>query len=159
MTTTPIGWAANDGGTTWASASWSVALNSLTTGSGSVSPSIDNTEATVGSAAWDEGMLEINLGASTALGTTGIVVVSAAPLDSPDGTNYQPSFVSSATLYPLDRQRSQQFPLSISAQYLIIRGIQLYPNLMKIAIINNTGVTWPTSGVTSIFYRMRKQAG
>lgn len=159
MTATPFGWAATNTVDSLTNAGWSTSLYSLTNGSASVSAAIDNTEATVGTAAFTEAALVIDLGASTSLGTSGLVQLSAVPIDCYDGTNYQPSFVASGTLYPLDRQRIQTFPISISARYLIVRDLFLYPVLFKIAIVNNTGVTWPSSGVVASLYRFRPQSG
>jgi hypothetical protein len=160
MAGTPLGWGVTDGGTSWAAASWSTTLLGLSNNSSSVSPSIDNTPATIGASAYDEGFLQIYLGSTgLTLSTTVPYSVAAVPLDSQDGTNYTPSYVSGSTLFPLDRQRVQTFPASSTVNYIHIRGILLYPFNMKIAIINTLGQAFPSSGVTATFYRLRRSAG
>ena len=159
MATTPLGWAANDGGTVWAPTAWTVSLLGLANGASSVSPSIDNTVATIGSAAYDVGVLEINLGASTALGTALPVTLQAAILNAVDGTNYDAAFVSGTTLYPLETWSQASFPASVSGQIIIVKNLPLLPNLFKVALLNTLGVAFPASGVTSTFYRYRGRAG
>lgn len=157
--TTPIGWAASDGGTAWAAAAWSTSLLSLTTGSMTLSPAIDNTEATIGAAAYTEGVLQIDLGTSTTLGASGFPTLAAVPLEALDGSNYTPAFDNGGQLYPLDRQRVATFPASASTRYIHVRGLLLLPFLTKIAIVSNLGITLPSSGVTATFYRLLQQAG
>ncbi len=159
MATTPLGWAANDGGTVWAPTAWTVSLLGLASGAGSVSPAIDNTVATIGSAAYDLGALLIDLGASTALGTALPVTLQATILDAVDGTNYEATFVSGSTIYPLVGFSQASFPASVSAQIITIKGLPLLPNLFKVALLNTLGVALPASGVTSTFFRYRGQAG
>ena len=159
MTATYMGWAPSDGGTVWAAASWSTTLLSLANNTMALSPIIDNTETTIGSAAYDEGFLQIDLGAATTVGSTLPISVSAVALDSLDGTNFTPAYVSGTTLYPLDYQRAQSFGASVSQRFIHVRGIVLRPALTKIAIINNLGVAFPATAVTTTFYRLRKQIG
>lgn len=156
---TPIGWAASDGGTTWAAASWSTSLLSLTNASLTIGPAIDNTEATIGSAAYTEAVLQIDLGTATTLGSSGFPTLAAVPLDALDGTNYVQAFNNAGQLYPLDHQRQATFPASASTRFIHIRGLLLRPALTKIALINNLGITLPSSGVSATFYRLLQQAG
>jgi hypothetical protein len=157
--TTPIGWAASDGGTAWAAASWSTSLLSLTTGAMTLGPAIDNTPATIGAAAYTEGVLQIDLGSATTLGASGFPTLLAVPLDALDGSDYVQAFNSGGQLYPLDRQRLASFPASASTRFIHVRGLMLLPALTKIAIVNNLGISLPASGVTATFYRLLHQAG
>ncbi len=159
MTATYMGWAPSDGGTVWTAASWSTTLLGLANSAMSISPVIDNTEATIGAAAYTEGFLQIDLGAPVTFGTALPIAVSAVALDSFDGVNFTPAFSAGVTLYPLDYQCTQCFGASIAQQFIHVRGIFLYPSLIKIAIINNLGVAFPATGVTTTFYRVRQQAG
>ncbi len=159
MTGTPIGLAQSDGGTALAAASWSVTLLGLGSGIVSVSPAIDNTVATIGGAAYEIADLLINLGASTALGTTGNPSISAVVLASLDGTNYMSAYAAGTQLYPLADQRMWSAAPSTSAQFIIVPNLQLRSTSLMIAIINNLGVALPASGVTATLFRFREQAG
>ena len=160
MTTgTPIGWDASDGGTAWAPTAWTTSLLSLANGASSVSPVVDNTVATLGEAAYDIGVLEINLGASTTLGSSLPVTLQAAILNSVDNTNFDAAFVSNSTLYPLETWSQASFPASASAQLLLVKILPLLPALFRVALLNTLGVPFPASGVSSTFYRYRGRAG
>jgi hypothetical protein len=155
MTATPYGWGPLNAADSLPAAGWSTTLLSLANGASSVSISIDNTALP----AFTEAALLIDLGAATTVGSSGNPGVQAVPLDAIDGSNYMPTFVSGGTLYPLDRQRGQTFPASTSVRFILIRDLFLSPALCKIAIINNLGVAFPSSGVAAWLYRMRGQSG
>ncbi len=150
MAGTPIGFAAVK-----AADALGTVFNALGQGAAATTIAIDNTEATIGSAAFDTAMLWLTFAALTA--GTGSQYMTAVALPSFDGTDYDPAFVNGLTLYPIENSSTK--PINPGASYSVIK-IPLYipPTLFKIALLNNFGFNLPAT-VTASLYRMRGQAG
>ena len=151
MATTPLGWAAPN-----APDALGTVFNALAIGAAAITAAIDNTEATVGSAAFEEAELWLVMSAGIIAGA-GAPSVLAIALPSYDGTNYEPTFVNGTTLYPIAGSSTE--PMDPGATYSLI-CVRLYipPTLFKVALLNNSGVQFATT-VTASLYRLRHQAG
>jgi hypothetical protein len=130
-----------------------IALNGMTSGSLALSAAFACPADAAGTY-YDTADIRINLGAPTPLGTTAPVFVQALCVAELDGTNTPFLAASSGQIFPPNGSTQASYPASVSAQYLDIYGIPLLPGAtdIAIAILNNLGVTLPTSGVTATLY-------
>ncbi len=151
MAVTPLGWAAVN-----TPDALGTVFNSLASGAAATTAAIDNTETTVGSAAFEQGDLWLVMSAAITTGTGSPFLV-ATVLESLDGTNYEPALVSGTTLYPIERSSTK--PLDPSTAYTVLRiPLLIPPSLFKVALLNNSGVAFAAT-VTASLYRKRGQAG
>lgn len=131
----------------------SIALDGMTSGSLALSAAFACPADAAGTY-YDTADIRINLGALTALGTTAPVFVQALCVAALDGTNTPFLAASNGQIFPPNGSTQASYPASVSAQYLDIYGVPLLPGAtdIAIAILNNLGVTLPTSGVTATLY-------
>ena len=138
--------------------SW-IGLQGLANGSVAATAAFDNTEATIGSAAYDLCHLLVNLGAPTTVAGAGVPNIQAVATFAVDGTNYEAAYASAALLYPTEGMRQKAVGDGATVQFLLIQNIPLLSSLAKINLLNELGVAFPASGVTANLYRDRGRAG
>jgi hypothetical protein len=152
MTATPLGWSGLHTGD-----SLGAILNALASGATAESAAIDNTEATLGQAAYDTADLFFYGSAGITPGS-GSPYIQAAICASDDGTNYDEYGVSNSQLFPVNT--CVTLPLIPSTARTVFRlpGLIIPPTLFKVVIYNLAGVALATT-VTASLYRYQSQAG
>ena len=156
MTTTPIGLAP------YVSVTPTITLNSLANGAVATSSAIA-VPTTPGGNYYTRARVEINLGASTAVGTgsgpynlQGVLYGSAA-----GDALVPPTGVSNGQIYPIDGSRIGGNTIaSTSTQLLVIDDLPVPPVAdVFLSVLNNLGVALPSSGVTATIYFTTDAAG
>ena len=143
MTATPIGLspAAN------ASVTPTITLDSLANGAVATSSSFTNPTTPDGNF-YQFARLEVNLGASTAVGTSGTPNISAVVFGSAAGSSLvPPTDVSNGQLYPITDSRpgGETIP-STSTQLLVVEDLPVPPIASPLlSVLNNLGVPFPTN--------------
>ena len=124
-----------------------ITLNGLGVGAVVTSSAI-TTPTTAGGNYYERARLEINLGASTAVGTSGTPNISAVLFGSAAGTTVEPpTGVSNGQLYPITGSRvgGNTIP-STSTQLLVVDEIPVPPIASPLlSVLNNLGVPFPTN--------------
>ncbi len=106
------------------------------------------TPTTAGGNYYERARLEINLGASTAVGTSGTPNISAVLFGSAAGTTVLPSTgVSNGQIYPITGSRvGGNTIVSTSTQLLVVDDLPVPPLAsMELSVLNNLGVNFPTN--------------
>ena len=157
MTATPIGLSPAAS----ASVTPTITLDSLAAGAVATSSAFTNPTTPDGNF-YQFARLEINLGASTAVGTSGTPNISAVIFGSAAGSSLvPPTGVSNGQLYPITDSRpgGETIP-STSTQLLIVKDLPVDPVVSPLlSVLNNLGVAFPTSGVTATLYFYTPSAG
>ena len=138
-----------------------ITLNGLGVGAVATSSAI-TTPTTAGGNYYERARLEINLGASTAVGTSGTPNISAVIFGSAAGTTtVPPAGVSNGQLYPItDSRVGGNTIVSTSTQLLVVEDLPVPPIASpKLSILNNLGVAFPSTGVTATLYFYTPSAG
>ena len=130
-----------------------ITLNGITNGAAAVSSAFACPSDAAG-AYYDMADIRINLGAATALGTTAPVYLQAACIAQLDGTNFGAAGAVNGQIYSGGQIAVAPYPTSLTEQYLDIYNLLLLPGATNIAIVvlNNLGITLPTTGVTATLY-------
>ncbi len=138
-----------------------ITLTSLANGAVATSLSFTN-PTTPGGNYYDTARLEINLGAPTAVGTSGTPNLQAVLFGSAAGTSPVPQTgVSGGQVYPIDGSvTGANTIISTSTQLLVVDGLKVPPIAdVLLTVLNNLGVTFPASGVTATLYFSTPSAG
>ena len=138
-----------------------ITLDSLANGAVATSSAI-TTPTTAGGNYYERARLEINLGASTAVGTSGTPNISAVLFGSAAGTTVlPPTGVSNGQIYPITGSRvGGNTIVSTSTQLLVVDDLPVPPLAsMELSVLNNLGVAFPTTGVTATLYFYTPSAG
>ena len=120
------------------------------------------TPLTAGGNFYERARLEINLGASTAVGTSGTPNISAVVFGSAAGTTVvPPTGVSNGQLYPItDSRVGGNTIVSTSTQLLVVEDLPVPPIASPLlSVLNNLGVPFPSTGVTATLYFYTPSAG
>ena len=124
-----------------------ITLNGLGVGAVATSSAI-TTPTTAGGNYYERARLEINLGASTAVGTSGTPNISAVLFGSAAGTTVlPPTGVSNGQIYPITGSRvGGNTIVSTSTQLLVVDDLSVPPLAsMELSVLNNLGVAFPTN--------------
>ena len=138
-----------------------ITLNGLANGVVATSSAI-TTPTTAGGNYYERARLEINLGASTAVGTSGTPNISAVLFGSAAGTTVlPPTGVNNGQIYPITGSRvGGNTIVSTSTQLLVVDDLPVPPLAsMELSVLNNLGVAFPTTGVTATLYFYTPSAG
>jgi len=129
-----------------------ITLDSLASGSVATSSAI-TAPTTPGGNYFTEARLEINLGASTAMGQSGTPNLQAV-LFGAVATTLPQTGVSNSQLYPLEGcVTGANTIVSTSTQMLVVDRIPVPPlGTLSLSVLNNLGVAFPSSGVTATLY-------
>ena len=157
MTATPIGLSPAAS----ASVTPTITLDSLANGAVAISSAFTNPTTPDGNF-YQFARLEVNLGASTAVGTSGTPNISAVLYGSAAGTTtVPPAGVSNGQLYPItDSRVGGNTIVSTSTQLLVVEDLPVPPIASPLlSVLNNLGVAFPSSGVTATLYFYTPSAG
>ena len=124
-----------------------ITLDSLANGAVATSSAI-TTPTTTGGNYYERARLEINLGASTAVGTSGTPNISAVLFGSAGGTTVlPPTGVSNGQIYPITGSRvGGNTIVSTSTQLLVVDDLPVPPIASpELSVLNNLGVAFPTN--------------
>ena len=124
-----------------------ITLDNLGIGAVATSSAI-TTPTTAGGNYYERARLEINLGASTAVGTSGTPNISAVLFGSAAGTTVlPPTGVSNGQIYPITGSRvGGNTIVSTSTQLLVVDDLPVPPLAsMELSVLNNLGVAFPTN--------------
>ncbi len=124
-----------------------ITLNGLGVGAVATSSAI-TTPTTAGGNYYERARLEINLGASTAVGTSGTPNISAVLFGSAAGTTVlPPTGVSNGQIYPITGSRvGGNTIVSTSTQLLVVDDLPVPPLAsMELSVLNSLGVAFPTN--------------
>ena len=124
-----------------------ITLDGLGVGAVATSSAI-TTPTTAGGNYYERARLEINLGASTAVGTSGTPNISAVLFGSAAGTTVlPPTGVSNGQIYPITGSRvGGNTIVSTSTQLLVVDDLPVPPLAsMELSVLNSLGVAFPTN--------------
>ena len=124
-----------------------ITLDGLGVGAVATSSAI-TTPTTAGGNYYERARLEINLGASTAVGTSGTPNISAVLFGSAAGTTVlPPTGVSNGQIYPITGSRvGGNTIVSTSTQLLVVDEIPVPPIASpELSVLNGLGVAFPTN--------------
>lgn len=152
MAVTPLGWAALN-----APDSLGAVCNALANAAVATSAAIDNTEATVGHAAWTFADVWLVMSAAITTGA-GAPYVQAVAVPTLDGTNYPPIAASNGQIFPVSGSVTTALAPSTACTTILVRGLPIPPTKFEVAILNESGVAFAAT-VTASLYRGGYQAG
>ena len=104
---------------------------------------------------YDIADIRINMGSDVTLtATTPFIQVKCQP--QLDGANFGYVGDSNGVLLPANNSVFSQYPTNAASQYFDIVGVPLYPgtNDIDVVILNNTGVTFPSTASATLYPRM-----
>ena len=139
-----------------------ITLDGLGSGTVATTTAAITTPLTAGGNFYERARLEINLGASTAVGTSGTPNISAVVFGSAAGTTVvPPTGVSNGQLYPItDSRVGGNTIVSTSTQLLVVEDLPVPPIASPLlSVLNNLGVPFPSTGVTATLYFYTPSAG
>ena len=125
-----------------------ITLDGLGNGTVATTTAAITTPLTAGGNYYERARLEINLGASTAVGTSGTPNISAVLFGSAAGTTVVPSTgESNGQLYPITGSRvGGNTIVSTSTQLLVVDDLPVPPLAsMELSVLNSLGVAFPTN--------------